>query len=197
MPRTSSLSAALAAAALLAGCATAFPPPPPGAPEKARGATTYSASLRVWLEGPELRARTRALVAFRRPDAFRVEVPGPAGARLIAVAGEGRLLAVFPGQRAVFESEASASSFESLFGIALSPAELMDVLVGVPSPRLESYRVGWRGTLPGAIEATLPDGGRLKLSVDEAELDAALPEAAFEPPRHAVDAEEARRLWSR
>jgi hypothetical protein len=157
--------------------------------------------LRVSLKGPELRARTRALVAFRRPDAFRVEVPGPAGARLVAVAREGRLLAVFPGERAVYEGEASASSFESLFGIALEPEEVMDLLVGTPSPRLKSYRAGWEGALPQTIEATLPDGGRLRLSVDEADLDAELGEAAFAPPAHPayrrVDAEEARSLWSR
>ena len=40
-------------------------------------------------------------VAFRRPDALRIEIPGPPGARLMAVARGGRLTAVLPAERAV------------------------------------------------------------------------------------------------
>ena len=39
------------------------------------------------------------------------------------------------------------------------PTELMDLLVGVPSPRLRSYRARWGAAVPKQIEATLPDGG--------------------------------------
>lgn len=182
-----------------AGCAS-LAPPPPGAPERARAAQTYSASLRVSLRGPELRARTAAIVAFRRPDALRVEVPGPTGPRVVAVAREGWLSAVFPTSRAAFRAEATRASFESLFGIALEPGEVMDLLVGVPSPRLRAYQAGWGIELPRTIVATLPDGGRLKVHVDEVETGADLPERAFEAPAapgyREVDAEEARRLWS-
>jgi hypothetical protein len=139
-------------------------------------------------------------VAFRRPDALRVEVPGPAGPRVVAVARDGRLNAVFPASRAAFRADATSQSFASLFGVALEPVEVMDLLVGVPSPRLRSFEVGWGERLPRIIVATLPDGGRLKLQVDEAEIAVDLAERAFEAPSTAgyreVDADEARRLWS-
>lgn len=185
---------------LLPACATAFPPAPPGAPERARAAASYSAGLRVTLRGPELRARTRALAAFRRPDALRLEVPGPSGPRLVAVAKEGVLTAVFPGERAVFVGDASPEAFASLLGVALGPAELMDLLVGVPSPRLKGYRAGWGPALPRSIAATLPDGGRLDLTIEDPDTASVLPAAAFEVPGHAgyraIEAEEARTLWS-
>jgi hypothetical protein len=140
------------------------------------------------------------LLAFRRPDAVRLEIPGPSGARLVAVAREGRLVAVLPGERAVLESGATADDFGALLGVALAPGELMDVLVGKAPVRLASYRARWGETLPRRIEARLDDGTRLKATVDEAEMDEALPPAAFEPPPHPgyrpIDAAEARRLLS-
>jgi hypothetical protein len=188
---------ALAAAA----CASLPRAAPPGAAEAARAAGSYSAALGVRLDGPELRARTRALVAFRRPDALRVEVPGPAGPRAVVVARGGRLTAVFPAARAVHACRADADDLRRLLGVGLEPAEMMDVLVGVPVERLDGQRTSWGERLPRRVELTLPDGGRLRLEVEDAETGAALPEAAFDPPPHAgyrqVDVEEARRLWSR
>jgi len=194
--------AALAASALVvSACATVPPPPPPDVVARARETASYSARLRVSLKGPSLRARTPALVAFRRPDGLRIEVPGPAGPRLVAVARAGRLVAVFPAERAVYAGDASASQLEALLGVALEPAEVMDMLVGVPSPRLKRYVAAWGPALPRRLEATLPDGATLKASVDDPEAGGALPDAAFAEPPHegyrAVDAEEARSLWSR
>jgi hypothetical protein len=155
----------------------------------------------VSLRGPELRGRTAALVAFRRPDRLRIEVPGPAGARLIAVAESGRLAAVFPGDRAFFEGGAGAADLEALLGVSLAPAEIMDLLIGRPAARLRSYRAGWKDGLPRRIRAVLPDGATLDVTVLEADLDPALPEAAFAPPAHAgyrrVAAEEVPSLWQR
>jgi len=195
--------APLAGVALLlltAGCATASLPPPADVAARARDAGSYSARLRVSLKGPGVRARTAALVAFRRPDGLRIEIPGPAGPRLIAVAHGGRLAAVFPGERAVYEGSARASELEALLGVGLEPPEVMDLLVGVPSPRLKRYTARWGPALPRRIDATLPDGGRLKVTVEEADAGAALPEAAFADPPHdgfrAVNVEEARSLWS-
>ncbi len=151
------------------------------------------------LKGPEFRARTRALVAFRRPDALRLEVPGPAGPRLVAVANGATLTAVFPAERAVFVGEATSEALASLLGVPLTPAEVMDLLVGVGSPRLKAYRVGWGPTLPRSIAATLPDGGRLDVTVDDADV-VPPPAAAFETPDHEgyrpIEAGEARSLWS-
>lgn len=189
----------IASLASSAGCATSLTPAPAGAPERARSAASYSASLRVSLKSASLRARTRALVAFRRPDALRFEIPGPVGPRLVAVASGGRLKAVFPGDLAVFTGEASADAFASLLGIALEPSEIMDLLVGTPSRKLRAYRAGWGPERPNAIEATLPDGGHLNITVEDAGLGPELGSIAFDPPPsegfHAVTAAQARELW--
>jgi hypothetical protein len=151
------------------------------------------------LKGPTLRARTPALVGFRRPDRLRLEIPGPSGARLVAVATAGRLTAVFPADQAVFQGAATEKDLEALLGVALTPEEVMDLLVGVGSPRLRAYQARWRAGLPREIAATLPDGATLKATVEDAELDPTLPEAAFAEPPHRgyrqVDMEEARALW--
>jgi hypothetical protein len=189
----------LVAALLIAGaaCATARLPPP-GVAESAAAAASWSGSARVSVKGSDLRGRSRVLIAFRRPDALRIEIPGPAGARLVAVVRAGRLAAVLPGDRAYLESAASPADLEALLGVALEPAELMDLLVGKAPPGLRDYRAQWGETLPKRVFAVLADGTRLDARVDEAEKDIALPEAAFEPPPHPgyrpVDAAEARRL---
>jgi hypothetical protein len=162
---------------------------------------SYSARLGVALRGPELRARTPVLLAFRRPDALRIEIPGPTGARVIAVARGDRLWAVFPAERAVYEGAARAEDLESLLGVALAPAEVMDLLTGVPSPRVRSYRARWGAALPRQIDATLPDGARLKATVEDVEAPAlTLGDTAFTEPPHEgyrkVDADQARALWS-
>jgi hypothetical protein len=188
----------LAAVALIAtGCAKATLPPP----EVARAAaalTSYSSSLRVSVRGQDLRGRSRALVAFRRPDALRIEIPGVSGARLLAVVAGGRLTAVLPADRVVLEREASPAQLSALLGIALTPEQLMDVLVGIPPANARDFRVRWGRELPRRIDAQLADGTRITVSADEAEGGGALPAAAFEPPPHAgyrpTDADEARRL---
>jgi hypothetical protein len=154
----------------------------------------------VRLHGPELRARTRALIAFDRPQRLRVEVPGPAGARFVLVARGPELVAVFPAERAVYRGGTSSAELEALLGVALVPAEIMDVLVGRAPERLVSYRAWWGERLPERIEAHLQDGARLELRVRDVEAGLPLPGAAFEPPPsdgyRLVDAQEARRLWS-
>jgi hypothetical protein len=166
--------------------------------EKAAVARSWSGSLRVSVNGPAVRGRSRVLLAFRRPDALRLEIPGPAGARLVAAIREGRLVAVLPGERAFLEAEATAGELEALLGVALEAGELMDLLVGVAPAGLRDYRVRWGGTLPRRVEAVLADGTRLKATVDDAEAGRDLPEAAFDPPPHPayrrIDADEARRL---
>lgn len=189
----------LAALALLvaAACATVRPPAP-GVAERARTANSWSGSLRVSVRGRDLRGRSNALVAFRRPDALRIEIPGASGARLIAVARNGRLTAVLPAERARLESAASPDDFEALIGVPLSPAELMDVLLGVAPPDARRFEADWGPTLPRRVRAELADGTRLDARVDEAEADVELPAAAFDPPPCAgcreIDADEARQL---
>jgi hypothetical protein len=181
----------------LAGCAR-FVPAPPGAPERARAASTYSASLRVSLKSKDLRGGTRALVAFSRPDKLRIEIPGPLGARCVAVADDKSLAAVFPSDRAVWKGLATAEEMESLLGVRVAPADLMDLLVGSPPSRITGYRASWGRDHPVRFVATLDDGSRLEAIVESADLDPAVADAAFRlPPNDGyrqVDAAEARRL---
>jgi hypothetical protein len=152
----------------------------------------------VSVSGEELRGRSRALLAFQRPDAMRLEIPGPAGARLVAVARANRLTAVLPQERARLESAASAADLEALVGVPLAPAELMDVLLGTAPAGARRYQADWGTTLPRRVRAELADGTRLDARVDEAEAGVELPAAAFDPPRcngcRPIDADEARRL---
>ncbi len=188
---------AVAVLAFAAACAKAIPPPPEVA-ARAAALLSYSSSLRVSVKGEALRGRSRALVAFRRPDSLRIEIPGPAGARLLAVAREGRLVAVLPAERAYLERDANPRELEALLGVPLGPAELMDLLVGVPPQDARSYEARWGRALPRRIRAQLADGTRLDVRVDEADGGVDLPRAAFEAPRHdgyrPIDADEARSL---
>jgi hypothetical protein len=188
-------------ALLLGACASAPRLPPPEVAARARNARSWSGALRVSLHGPSFRGRAQVVLALRRPDALRLELPGPTGARLIAVAREGRLAAVFPPERAAFLGDASAAQMEALLGVGLTPAELFDVLIGTGSPRLRSYEARWNDSRPREVRAILPDGGSLRATVIEADLDEALPPAAFDVPVHdgyrLIDAQEARSLWSR
>lgn len=189
----------LLAAALLLGACHSLGPPPPRVAEQARGALSLSARLRVSLRGPQTRGRATALVACRRPDALRVEVPGPSGPRLTLVAAAGRVLAAFPGDRAYWEGEATAGSLEALLGVALTPAEVMDLLLGVPPASVRDYRGSWGRSVPRKVTASLADGSRLTVVVEDAEVGGELPLRAFEDPPHAgyrlLTREELQGLW--
>ena len=119
----------------------------------------------------------------------------------MVVAKDGVLAAVFPAARAFFRSRATEAEMDALLGIALAPSELADLLLGVGSPRLRAYEVRWGRAFPRRVRATLPDGGRLDATVEEAELEAPLSPSAFEEPAHgdfrSVDRDEARRLWAK
>ena len=199
-PGGARLGAAGIGLVLAAGAACAPPPPPPSPDVVARAAAfrSYSSQLKVSMSGPQGRGRLRVLLAFRRPDALRIEVPGPAGARLIAVASGAELTAVFPNDRAAFVGRTTAEDMEALLGVALTPPEVMDLLLGVPSPRVREARVRWGPVLPLEVRGTLPDGAKLRVVVESADQGVTLPDAAFAAPRRdgyrLVDADEAREL---
>jgi hypothetical protein len=186
----------LAAAALLAGACAKARPPSPAVVSAARTVATYSAVLSVKLG---FRVRADVIVAFRRPDRLRLEVPGPAGARLLLTAREGRLTAVFPGERAIFEGPASERILGEVVGVALTPGDVMDFLVGTAPASVRGYRADWGPALPRRLRGRLPDGTRLDLRVLDPRTEAA-DDRAFEPPPHdgyrAVDTAEARALWT-
>ena len=109
-----------------AGCASGGLPPPPDAAARAAATTSYSGRLRVSLRSPSFRARAPVLVAFNRPDALRIEVPGPAGARLIAVASGDALTAVFPGDRAAFVGRTTAERIRAWADRTPAPSASLD-----------------------------------------------------------------------
>src|SRR5262249_20272662 len=106
----------------------------------------------------------------------------------------------FPSERAVFRSGTTPEDFRALFGVALSPPEVMDLLTGKAPPRVSRYQAWWGPVLPRRVKAVLSDDARLDVTVREARLDAGLPAAASRPPPHAgfheIGPDEARRLWS-
>jgi hypothetical protein len=197
MRSTPGLSAA-AAAALLAGCA-AVTPPPREVQDRAASAETYAANLRVSVSGGALRGRTAALVGFERPDRLRIEIPGGVGPRLVLTAQRGRLVAVFPPERAFHQGAATPERAEAILGVGLSPEEIIDLLVGRPPQRLVSCRVRWGPLAPKRVEADLPRGGRLKISADDIELGRRFGASVFEEPPHPGYRElteaEVRQLW--
>ena len=99
----------------------------------------------------------------------------------------------------MLESAATAADLEALLGVALSPAELMDVLVGMapPGPARLPGPLG-RDAARAASRRCSRTATRLVATVDDAEAGVELPEAAFDAPPHAgyrpIDAAEARRL---
>jgi hypothetical protein len=193
---------AAAAACLAAGCATVARLPAPEVVESASRVTSYTAELGVKVRGPDIRGpRVAAIVGFERPDRLRLEIPGPGGARLLLVARSGRLTAVFPRQRAVLEAEATARVIGDVTGVALTPADVMDFLVGKVPPGVSAYRAQWGPQLPARIEGRLEDGTRLDVRVKEPEPGAKIAARAFEAPPHegyrAIDAAQARELWTR
>jgi hypothetical protein len=140
-------------------------------------------------------------MAFRRPGELRIELPAATGLRLVVVARNGQLTAVFPKARAFFEGRADPEILKTLIGVELEPREIMDLFVGVGSPRLRALRVAWGPALPARVEATLPDGTVLKARILAPEAGEPLPDGAFSPPPHdgfrAVPIEEARELLER
>ncbi len=187
------------ALALLLGACAHTPAPAPEVAQAARASASYAATLRVSVDAPHLRGRARVLLAFARPDRLRVELPGPSGARLVAVARGGRLWAVFPGEAAYFSGPADVEQMDALLGLALTPEEVMDALVGQAPSRLRAYQARWRGALPSDVRGTFAGGGRFSVKVTQAEAPAPVPERAFDEPPHdgyrLLDVHEARALW--
>ena len=182
------------------GCASARLPKPE-VQETARATSDYSARLSVAFAGPRGRARATVLAAFARPDSLRVELPGPGGARLVVVAAGGKLTAVFPSERAVFEGSCTTQDVEAVLGVALTPGEIMDLLVGAPGGRILDARVTWGDHFPRRVSGRLADGTTLVVKMQGVETPSAFPPAAFLPPPHpgyrAIDADEARDMWVR
>ena len=192
-------AAALPALLFVAGCASRSAPPTPEVAQAARSLQSFSADLSVKVGGRVHAPRNTVLVGFRRPDRLRLEVPAPGSARLILVARDGVLTAVFPRARAVFEGPADRQVLGDIIGVALAPSDVMDFLVGVAPPSVIDYSAQWGPALPHRVRGQLEDGTRLDVKVVDPSPGATIADKAFEPPPHKgyrqIAAAEARELW--
>jgi hypothetical protein len=187
----------LAFACWAVGCATCGLPPLETR-QAFKSTEGLTGRLRVSVRGPERRGRATVLVGFRRPDALRVEIPEGVGQRLVVIARAERLCAIFPADRAVFRGPATAASVEAALSVALTPSEVMDLIVGAPSERLTVHHVRWRRDRPREVAVRLPDGTDLKMKMEEISLAPPAKEAFEEPVLsgyRSISAEEARSLW--
>ncbi|HLA79814.1 MAG TPA: hypothetical protein VJU18_19740 [Vicinamibacteria bacterium] len=199
--RTRTIASCTLVLALLLGACRSMSLPRPEVAERARAIESLSGRLRVSLSGPGTRGRATVLFAFRRPDALRLEVPGPTGPRLTLLARDHRLLASFPHDRAYWEGEATAQALEVVLGVGLTPSEVMDLLVGVAPGSVRDYRASWGAgaSLPRQVSARLADGARLSVVLEEAEVGGSFSPRVFEEPARAgfrpLGDHEVRSLW--
>lgn len=142
-----------------------------------------SSAGRITLAGPRGKFSSRVVFGVARPDSLRIEIPGPTGLRFVLVARDGRLRAHLPGDDAMFEGSATAEVMSGLFGIDLSPRELVGAILGSPSG---SLGVSWRFEASRPLQMTLRGSNdtRLTLDLDDPEILAPRPEAFdFGPSR--------------
>lgn len=142
-----------------------------------------SASGRLTLAGPGGRFSTPLVFGAARPDFLRIEIPAGSGLRFLLVTGNGELRADFPEDDATFRGNGTKEVMSELFGIELSPADLVAAILGSPPPPL-SVRFRFEERLPVQLLIRDARGARLTLTLDEREMSAPRPEAfAFGPPR--------------
>lgn len=147
-----------------------------------------SSAGRITLQGPKGKFRARVVFGVARPDSLRIEIPAGTGLRFLLVAKDGRLRADLPGDDAMYEGPATTEVMSGLFGIDLSPRDLVGAILGPPP---ESLLVSWRfeGSRPAQMTIHGSNQTRLTLSLDEPEIESPRGRAFdFGPPRA--------RLWS-
>lgn len=179
-------SAAFLLAAALAGCATRGHIATPDEMARLTGARGLSASGRLTLSGPRGKFSARVVFGVARPDSLRIEIPAGTGLRFLLVAREGTLRADLPGDDAMFEGPGTSEVMNGLFGIDLSPADLVSAILGAPP---QSIGVGWRfeKTLPAQVNIRGANNTRLTLTLEEPEVESPRPRAfIFGPPRARV-----------
>lgn len=151
--------------------------------EKAEG---LSSAGRITLSGPKGRFSARVVFGAARPEALRIEIPAGTGLRFLLVAKDGRLRADLPGDDAMYEGPATTEVMNALFGIELSPRDLVGAILGSPP---DSLSLSWRfdRLLPVRLAIRGSNETSLVLSLDDPEIVAPRPQAfEFGPPRGRV-----------
>lgn len=160
--------AALLLAAASGACAARGHVATPADLASLREASGLSAGGKIELSGPQGRVRARLVFGVARPDSLRIEIPAGAGLRFLLIARDGRLRADLPSDDAMYEGPATAAVMDQLFGIDVSPADLVAAILGTPP---DSLRTSWRFDegQPARLVAERPGGGRLVLSFEDPE----------------------------
>ena len=174
---------ALLLATSLGACATRGHIATPDEKARLTGAAGLSASGRLTLVGPKGKFAARVVFGVARPDAVRIEIPAGTGLRFLLVTKGGTLRADLPGDDAMFEGPGTSEIMNGLFGIDLSPEDLVGAILGSPKPSLD---VTWRfdKTLPAQVTIQGTNNTRLTLTLDDPEVASPPPQAfAFGPGR--------------
>lgn len=122
------LAAVLALLLACTGCAARHDPAAyPVAPET--GVQEMRAACKGWLWWDGRKHRFEAAYAVRPPDSLYAEFAGRIGGTqaILAVTG-GRILVLIPGERRFLQEEATAETFEALFGLRLDAPAVVAIL---------------------------------------------------------------------
>lgn len=165
------------------GCAARGHIATPDEMARLKASPGLSASGRLTLQGPRGKFSAPVVFGVARPGSVRIEIPSGTGLRFLLVATDGRLRADLPGDDAMFEGPGTAEIMDRLFGVGLTPEDLVGALLGDP---VESVRVVWRfeRTRPAHIAIESANGSKLSLTVDDPEIAVPSEQAfSFGPPR--------------
>ncbi len=111
------------------GCAGRHAPAAhPGTPDQG-GVQEMRAACKGWLWWDGRKHRFEAAYALRPPDSLYAEFGGRiGGTRAILAVTRGRLLVLMPGERRFLQEEATAKTFEALFGLRLDARAVVSIL---------------------------------------------------------------------
>jgi outer membrane lipoprotein-sorting protein len=157
-------SALLLALTLLSACTATRPQGPPlpdlsaadlqALIESRRGALrSLRSEATISVTSPRGSVSAQQLLAVERPDRLRAEIFSPFGTVLALVVGDGELAAYVREENRVYRGQASPRNLERWSGLSLSPADVVDLLLGTPPQR----------DVLSAAASSEPATGRLRL----------------------------------
>ncbi|MEO8359332.1 MAG: hypothetical protein ABI672_04820 [Vicinamibacteria bacterium] len=169
--------------AFASGCAVRGHIASPDEMAQLHKASGLSAAGKLTLFGPRGRFSARVVFGLTKPASLRIEIPAGTGLRFLLVAHDGKLRAELPGDDAMFEGSATSGVMKDLFGIDLSPADLVASVLGAPPSTLN---VSWRfdKSQPSLVTIRGSDHTELVVALDDPSVEPPPATAfAFGPPR--------------
>jgi len=123
---------------------------------EARRAAVRSLRARVQMRSGLAQVWAREAVVVERPSAVRVDVLSPFGLAL-ALGTDGETLWVFPPQeRLRYEGSATPENLARFLGAAVSSADLVNVLLGMPPQRIPSAPLRSEALADGMVRVVVP-----------------------------------------